>query len=191
MFERFLEAGIAIAGIDVGESFGSPAGRKHYSAFHSHLTSQYGLGQKAALLARSRGGVMLYNWAAENADKVTCVAGIYPVCSLESYPGIEKACEAYGLTAKELEHQLTQHNPIDRLEALAKLRVPIYHIHGDSDGVVPLELNSGELAERYRSLGGEAVVDLAEGQGHSNWIGFFQCQGLVDFVIEAGRGAVR
>ena len=27
MFQRFTDAGIAIAGIDVGESFGSPAGR--------------------------------------------------------------------------------------------------------------------------------------------------------------------
>src|SRR5207253_7697569 len=27
MFDKFLEAGIAIAGIDVGESYGSPAGR--------------------------------------------------------------------------------------------------------------------------------------------------------------------
>ena len=27
MFERFLQAGVAIAGIDVGESYGSPIGR--------------------------------------------------------------------------------------------------------------------------------------------------------------------
>ena len=30
MFERFLKAGIAIAGIDVGESYGSPKGRALY-----------------------------------------------------------------------------------------------------------------------------------------------------------------
>ena len=28
MFERFLKAGVAIAGIDVGESYGSPVGRE-------------------------------------------------------------------------------------------------------------------------------------------------------------------
>ena len=32
MFERFLKASIAIAGIDVGESYGSPKGRAAYSA---------------------------------------------------------------------------------------------------------------------------------------------------------------
>ena len=37
MFERFLAAGIAIAGIDVGESYGSPAGRKLFSALHAQL----------------------------------------------------------------------------------------------------------------------------------------------------------
>ena len=34
MFERFLKAGIAIAGVDVGESYGSPKGRAVYSALH-------------------------------------------------------------------------------------------------------------------------------------------------------------
>ena len=32
MFQKFLDAGIAIAGIDVGESFGSPSGRAIYSS---------------------------------------------------------------------------------------------------------------------------------------------------------------
>src|SRR2546428_592215 len=37
MFERFTRAGIAIAGIDVGESFGSPDGRKLYLALYEEL----------------------------------------------------------------------------------------------------------------------------------------------------------
>ena len=32
MFDRFLATGIAIAGIDVGESYGSPNGRASYQA---------------------------------------------------------------------------------------------------------------------------------------------------------------
>ncbi|MEE2754379.1 MAG: alpha/beta hydrolase, partial [Candidatus Latescibacterota bacterium] len=74
MFDRFLEAGIFIAGIDVGESYGSPDGRSRYSVLYAHLTNQLGMDRRAALLARSRGGLMLYNWAVENADKVACVA---------------------------------------------------------------------------------------------------------------------
>ena len=37
MFQQFLDAGIAIAGIDVGESFGSPSGRAIYSSFMKSL----------------------------------------------------------------------------------------------------------------------------------------------------------
>ena len=64
MFERFLKAGIAIAGIDVGESYGSPKGRALYSALHRHLVEKRGMARQACLLARSRGGLMLYSWAA-------------------------------------------------------------------------------------------------------------------------------
>ena len=189
MFERFLNAGIAIAGVDVGESYGNPEGRAAFSALHKELVQKRGLSQKACLLARSRGGLMLYNWAAEHPESVACIAGIYPVCNLSSWPGLVKACDAYGMTAMELKASLAQHNPIDRLEGLAKEQVPIFHIHGDSDTVVPLEDNSGELARRYSQLGGKIMLIVPEGQGHNMWQGFFQCQELVDFVIACVRGS--
>jgi predicted esterase len=185
MFEKFLAAGIGIAGIDVGESFGSPKGRAGFTAFYRELTEKRGMAKKACLLARSRGGLMLYNWAAENADSVACIAGIYPVCNLTSYPGLAKACGAYGLTEAALQEQLAQHNPIDRLPPLAKAKVPIFHIHGDSDVVVPLEKNSGEVAKRYREAGGTMELNVPPGQGHNMWQGFFQCKELVEFVIGA------
>jgi len=191
MFERFLKAGIAIAGVDVGESFGNPEGRTIFSALHKELTKKRGLSEKACLLVRSRGGLMLYNWAAEHPASVACIAGIYPVCNLSSWPGLDKACEAYDMTEAELKTNLAKHNPIDRLEGLAKERVPIFHIHGDSDTVVPLEENSGELARRYRQLGGEMTVIVPENQGHNMWQGFFQCQELVDFVITRVRKATQ
>lgn len=183
MFERFLKAGIAIAGIDVGESYGSPDGRKIYSALYQELVEQRGLAKEACLLARSRGGLMLYGWAAENPEKVKCVAGIYPVCNIASYPGLGRACGAYGLTAEQLKAQLSTHNPIDRLEPLAKAKVPIFHLHGDEDKVVPLEANSGVLATRYKELGGEMTLEVVEGQGHNMWSGWFQSKTLVDFIL--------
>ena len=187
MFERFLKAGIAIAGIDVGESYGSPDGRKIYSSLYQELVEQRGLAKEACLLARSRGGLMLYCWAAENSEKVRCVAGIYPVCNIASYPGLGRACGAYGLTAERLKAELSKHNPIDRLDALAKAKVPIFHAHGDKDTVVPLEANSGLLATRYRELGGKMTLEVVKGQGHNMWTGWFQSQRLVDFVITHAR----
>ena len=187
MFERFLNGGIAIAGIDVDESYGNPRGRAFYSALYEELVINRGFSKKATLLARSRGGLMLYNWAAEHPASVACIAGIYPVCNLASYPGLKIAAVAYGMTEAHLKTDLAKHNPMDHLEGLAKEHVPIFHIHGDSDTVVPLEMNSGELAKRYRQLGGEITLVVPKGQGHNMWQGFFECQELVDFVLTHAR----
>jgi Prolyl oligopeptidase family len=187
MFQKFLDAGIAIAGIDVGESFGSPNGRALYSSFYELLVQKRGLSRKPCLLARSRGGLMLYNWAVEHPESVGCIAGIYPVCNLTSYPRLDRACGAYGMTEQQLAATLAKHNPVDRVEPLARARVPILHIHGDVDTVVPIEKNSAELARQYRQFGGEMTLLVMKGQGHNMWSGWFQCQELVDFVIAHAR----
>jgi predicted esterase len=187
MFEKFLDAGLAIAGIDVGESYGSHRGRDIYSAFFEKLVQERGLSRRACLLPRSRGGLMLYNWAADHPSSVACIAGIYPVCNLSSYPGLKKASGAYGMNEEQLGAKLAEYNPIERLEPLSKAHIPIFHIHGDSDKVVPLEENSGELARRYRMRGGEITLKIIEGQGHNMWSGWFQCQELVDFVVAHAR----
>jgi pimeloyl-ACP methyl ester carboxylesterase len=184
MFKLLLKSGIAIAGIDVGESYGSPDGRKVYSEFYEHLTKTRGFSAKPCLLARSRGGLMLYNWAVENPHKVSGIAGIYPVCNLESYPGLAKAAGAYKLSAAELKKQLSKQNPIERLAPLAKAHVPVFHLHGDSDTIVPLAANTSLLADRYRALGGPITVEVVKGRGHDMWKGWFQSKTMIDFLIK-------
>lgn len=187
MFEQFLKNGIAIAGVDVGESYGSPNGVATYSALYTELVEKRGLSKQVCLLARSRGGLMLYNWVAENPESVACIAGIYPVCNISSYPGLRRACGAYGMSEKQLMVKLTEHNPIDRLALIAKAKVPIFHIHGDKDVTVPLDKNSAEVKKRYEKLGGKMTLEVVEGQGHNMWPGWFNSQKLVDFVITHAR----
>jgi len=189
MFGQFLENGLAIAGVDVGESYGSPRGRALYSALYKELVEKRHLAKRACLLARSRGGLMLYNWAVENPEAVACIAGICPVCDLRSYPGLERACGAYEMTQARLAAQLAEHNPIDRLAPLARANVPIFHIHGDRDATVPLEENSRELKRRYDALGGTMTLRIFPGRGHDLWAGWFHNQELVDFVIAQARRA--
>ncbi|MEM1448675.1 MAG: family 16 glycoside hydrolase [Planctomycetota bacterium] len=184
MFDRLLASGVAIAGIDVGESYGSPDGTRLYRALYAHVRTARGYAARPALLARSRGGLMLYAWAAENPRRVAGIAGIYPVVDLASYPGLERAAPAFGQTAAELANDLEQVNPVDRLAPLAAAGVPILHLHGDSDSVVPLEANSGALAERYRALGGPVDVRVFEGRGHDMWDGWFRSEELVDFATK-------
>ncbi len=184
MFERFTHAGIAVAGLDVGESYGSPEGRALFSAFHREMTERRDFSTRPVLLGRSRGGLMALGWAVENAERVGGFAGIYPVCSIASYPGVAEASSAYRLQPEELAARLADHDPIDRLAALAAAKVPLFAIHGDEDRLVSLEANSGELCRRYQALGGEMRLLLATGQGHTMWSGFFECQELVDFVLD-------
>lgn len=188
MFEQFTNAGIAIAGIDVGESYGSPKGRALFTALYEELVQKRGLSKKPCLLARSRGGLMLYNWAVEHPESVAGIAGIYPVCDLRSFPGIKTACRAYDMTEEQLADRLDAHNPINRVGPLAKARVPIFHIHGDRDLTVPLEKNSAALAQRYGQCGGQMKLTVIKAQGHNMWPGWFQCRELVDFIIANATG---
>jgi pimeloyl-ACP methyl ester carboxylesterase len=187
LISQLLTAGISIAGIDVGESYGSPAGRALFTAFHTELTRTRGYSAKPLLLGRSRGGLMLLTWAADHPEKVGAFAGIYPVVNLTSYPGLDQAAPAYALTMAELAAQLTAHNPVDRLAPLAAARVPLFAIHGDRDTLVPLDANSGLLKSRYTALGGDMKLIIAEGQGHNLWPGFFENPALLAFLIAHTR----
>ena len=187
MFERFVKAGVAIAGIDAGESYGSPTGNRVFDRLYAEMIRR-GYSEKPILLGRSRGGLQTLSWAAEHPDQVGGWAGIYPVCNLESYPGLDRAAGAYELTAQQLKDRLIEFNPIDRMSKLAAARVPLFAIHGDVDKVVPLEVNSGLLKEVYnRANGPEMELIVPSGQGHNMWEGFFRCNELVNFVINHAK----
>ena len=42
MHDQFIAAGVAVAGVDVGESYGSPRGRKIFDEFYEELTGKQG-----------------------------------------------------------------------------------------------------------------------------------------------------
>ncbi|MBE3097303.1 MAG: hypothetical protein IMZ44_09270 [Planctomycetes bacterium] len=191
LFTRLLAAGFAVAGVDVGESYGSPKGRDAYTQFHKSVVDKYALSPQACLLPQSRGGLMLYNWAAEHPQSVRCIGGIYTVCDQSSWPGLAKSCTAYGMGEDELRKALAQHNPIERLEPLAKAKIPILHLHGNADTLVPLERNSAELARRYRRLGGEMELVVVGGKGHQVCPEFFQSKRLLEFFLAQGMLATR
>jgi alpha-beta hydrolase superfamily lysophospholipase len=189
MHEQFLAAGVAVAGIDLGEAYGSPAGQQGMTALYDELTRRRGFATKPCMLGRSRGGLWASSWSIANPDKVAGIAGIYPVFDLRTYPGLDTAAPAYGLSSDELRSSLANHNPIAGGDVLAKKRIPVSIIHGDVDTVVPLEENSATLAAIYKAAGASDVFELivAEGQGHNFWEGFFRCQPLVDFVIRRAK----
>lgn len=73
--------------------------------------------------------------------------------------------EQYGF-ANEQEAMDYKGNPIDSLEPLAKAGVPLLHVYGDADDVVPSDENTGIVAERYKAMGGSITLIVKPGVGH-------------------------
>lgn len=189
MHERFLSAGIAIAGVDVGEGYGSPKTHAVFDLLRRELVEFRGFAPRPCLLGRSRGGLWVTSWAIAHPDRVAGIAGIYPVFDFRSYPGLAQAASAYGLTADELGTRSAEFNPVERISILATARVPVLLLHGDADTVVPLPSNSAEVARRYGDAGAESLIRLIvlPGQGHNYAEAFFRNEDLVEFVIARAR----
>ena len=189
MHEQFLAAGIAVAGVDAGEAYGSPKSHVLFDALYRELIEKRGFATKPCLFGRSRGGLWVSSWAIANPGRVAGIIGIYPVFDFRTYPGLKNAAPVYGLAPADLESRAGEFNPIARIEVLADARVPVALIHGDVDTVVPLKENSAEFVRRYKAAGAESLVKLIvlEGQGHNFFEGFFHSQELVDFAILRAR----
>ncbi|MBL9165809.1 MAG: prolyl oligopeptidase family serine peptidase [Planctomycetaceae bacterium] len=189
MHRQFVEAGIAVAGIDAGEAYGSPDGCQALSALYQQLVERRDFARQPCLLGRSRGGLWVTNWAVDNPELVAGIAGIYPVFNLQDYPGLANAAPAYHLTESQLQQQLAEFNPVARLQPLIAARTPMFMVHGDVDDVVPLATNSAAVAEKFQSAGaGDCVtIKVIKGQGHNFDESFFKCQELVDFATKQAR----
>ena len=173
MFEKFLDAGISIAGMNTAQAYGlygGPQDRALFTALYDELVRKRGLSRKPCLLAQSRGGFQIYNWAAEHPAAVACIVGIYAAYDASGW---------LSYTGRPLEH----------LEGLANAHVPLFNVHGDSDDRVPIEKHPAELHRRYRQFGGDATLVVVKGKGHAVLPEYFQCQELVDFVISHARPA--
>lgn len=171
-----LKRGFHIVYMSVPDMLGSPGAVAHWNVFYKELTEKYGFAKKAALVGLSRGGLYCYNWAAANPDKVACLYGDAPVCDFKSWPGgkgkgkgsprdWKLVLERYGFN-DDAEALAYDKNPVDNLESLAKAKVPLLHVYGDADDVVPWDENTGLIAERYRKLGGEITLISKKGVGH-------------------------
>ncbi len=77
-FEALMDAGIGLAGFDLGEVRGSPESTAKFHRFYEAMVKR-GYSHKPILLGQSRGGIMTLAWAFRHPDKVRAWIGIYPV----------------------------------------------------------------------------------------------------------------
>lgn len=194
---ELLKRGFHIAYMRVPDMLGSPTAVAHWNEYYAELTGKYGLAKKVALVGLSRGGLYCYNWAAANPEKVACIYGDAPVCDFKSWPGgrgkgkgsprdWKLVIERYGFK-DEAAALAYDKNPVDNLAPLAEAKVPLLHVYGDADEVVPWDENTGVIAERYRELGGSITLIAKPGIGHHPH-GLEDPTPIVEFILEHAAG---
>lgn len=163
-----LSEGYHVAYINTDNQFGSPRALDIWDTYYSYLVEQHGLSPKVSLEGVSRGGLFIYGWAKRNPEKVNCIYAEAPVCNFTSWPGgfgkglgsagdWKRLKSEYGFNSDD-QAKAWGNNPMDSLENLAKAKVPIFHMIGLNDHVVPPAENTMLLVQRYLSLGGPATV---------------------------------
>lgn len=167
-----LENGFHLVYIDVADLYGSEKAIEIWNNFYAFLISEYKLNPKVVLEGFSRGGLIIYNWAARNTDKVACIYADAPVCDINSWPGgkgrspgsdvdWQKCLAAYDITESEAKN--SREIPIYTAEKVAKAKIPVLHVCGNADQVVPIEENTYPLQELFKI--NQAPFKLIEKEG--------------------------
>jgi len=170
-----LEKGYHLVYCDVGNLYGNPEAVRRWNQFYA-LMQRAGLAQRCILEGMSRGGLIIYNWAVANPDKV---AGIYadaPVLNGFSWPGgfgqgkgsrsdWERFKRAYQINSQADSLKFAG-DPIRQAEKIAKLGIPMIHVCGEADQVVPMGENTNRFAEAIKRHGGKIKVIRKPGVGH-------------------------
>jgi lysophospholipase L1-like esterase/dienelactone hydrolase len=170
-----LERGFHIVYCDVAELYGNKEAVALWNGFYK-LLRKAGLAKKVALEGMSRGGVYVYNWAAENRKKVACVYVDNPVLDLKSWPGGKgKGPGSKGDWDKVItDYQLNTEaaiagfagSPIDKVKQIVKGKYPMLHVCGDADEVVPMEENTIPFEQKVKALKGDITVIHKPGFKH-------------------------
>lgn len=165
-----LRRGFHVAYLNVVNLLGCDASLDSMDRFHYRITKEFGLEERPALYAVSRGGLHAYRYAARRPERIACLYADVPVMSLASWPlaagavqPLQDALKHYGF-ADEAALQRFQGNPIDLLEPIAKARLPLRHLISLNDRVVPPEQNTLEAQRRLRALGHKLeIVTIDQG----------------------------
>ena len=139
-----LEKGFHIVYCDVADLYGSDKATERWDRFYRYLR-KHGFHRKAMLEGMSRGGLIVYNWAAKNPDKVACIYADAPVMDITSWPmgkgtsegsaeDTRRMMEVYGF-GSEQEAAEWKGNPLDHAGRIARAGIPVLHVVGDADTV--------------------------------------------------------
>jgi lysophospholipase L1-like esterase/dienelactone hydrolase len=170
-----LERGFHVVYCDVAELLGNREAIQTWNRFY-HLVNKAGLAHKAAMEGMSRGGVYVFNWAAENPDKVACVYVDNPVLDLKSWPGglgrnkpdpgvLPQMKADYHITTGAQLQQF-KGSPVDKVKDIVKGKYPILILCADADEAVPPAENTLLFERKVKALHGQITVMHKPGFKH-------------------------
>ena len=184
-----LERGYHVAYCDVADLFGSPEAVKRWNVFYRHMVKA-GFSRKMALEGMSRGGLIIYNWAAKNPQKVACIYADAPVMDITQWPmalegdkeNTQRMMKAYGFQNEE-EARAWKGNPKDHARKMARAGIPILHVVGDMDEDVRYQYNTRVFEEKMKELGAPIKVIHKPSIGHHPH-SLSNPQPIVDFILQ-------
>lgn len=190
--QALLERGFHVVYVDVADLFGNEEAVAIWNAFYAFCRAEYQLNPRVVLEGMSRGGLILYNWAAQNTDKVFSIYADAPVCDIKSWPGglyegtgspaaWQLCLAAYGLDTLSL--KAFRGIPIYTCINVAKAGIPVLHVYGEADTVVPYSENTALLAEQFRQAGGVIELIGKAGVGHHPH-SLADPKPIVDFILK-------
>ena len=187
-----LERGFHVVYCDVADLYGAPAAVERWNMFYKQM-QKAGFSKQAVLEGMSRGGLIIYNWAARNPKKVACIYADAPVMDIKQWPmgptGNEddkaKMLKAYNFPSEEA--ALAWHgNPIDHAAIMAKAGIPILHVVGDADASVRYKDNTLRFENAMRKLGKPIRVIHKPSVGHHPH-SLNNPEPIVDVILQATK----
>ncbi|RKF41978.1 hypothetical protein BCY89_00245 [Sphingobacterium siyangense] len=187
-----LEHGYHVVYCDVAELFGNEEALTIWDGFYRKL-QEGGLSKKSAMEGMSRGGVYIYNWCLRYPDRVNAIYADAPVLDFKSWPGGKTTGKGsksdweifkkdYGLT--ETQAWAFADAPIDKAKIIAGFKIPLLHVVGDKDDVVPIAENTLPFAEEIRRAGGRIEIIHKPEVGHHPHC-LVDPSPIIDFILKA------
>ncbi len=178
LFDSIMaQNGYYVAFIDMGNTMGAPKAVAWMDSLYSHLTSKYGLSKKVNMFGISRGGLFMYNWARANISKISTMYGDGAVMDFVSWPcgcygtGVGSVADwsslksDYGFASDSIAKAYTG-NPYQNMQSFAAAKIPIIHVYGEIDSVVPPAENALRANDSLKAHGWQMKLLPKPKTGH-------------------------
>ncbi|MHB8209282.1 GDSL-type esterase/lipase family protein [Mucilaginibacter sp.] len=189
-----LQQGFHIVYCDVVEMLGNDEAIADWNSYY-RLLNKAGLAKKAVMEGMSRGGVYVFNWAAQNPDKVACVYADNPLLNIPSWatkfinkPNVKDDM----FLALKKDYDLTtdddvlnfKGSPVDKVKQIVKGNYPILILCADADEEVSPQDNTLLFEQKIKELNGNITVMHKPGFKHHPH-SFPNPAPIVDFILKS------